>query len=147
MHIGGLIRRLDMLNLRSHDTLIDRRGLTPPQINALNALYEMHQEGLTPNQRMLEKRLYLTNPTVTGLLGRLEAKGMIERVRDDQDARSKRIVLTPKGIDCRQSVHASLETTEARLTACLSEREREQMEEMLIRMIGCLEKTEEDERE
>ena len=139
MHIGGLIRRLDMLNLRSHDTLIDRHGLTPPQINALNALYEMHQEGLTPNQRMLEKRLYLTNPTVTGLLGRLEAKGMIER--------SKRIVLTPKGIDCRQSVHASLETTEARLTACLSEREREQMEEMLLRMIGCLENTEEDERE
>jgi len=142
MHIGGLIRRLDVLNMRSHDGLVDRQGMTNQQLGVLNALYEKRGKGITPNQRMLEKHLFLSNPTAPGLLDRLEAKGMIERVRDKDDARSKRIVITQAGVQCRMRVHLKLDEAERRLTQSLSPTEKEHLREML-RMIGDLEQGEE----
>ena len=143
-HIGGLIKRLDMLNTRRMEGRIVMQGLTAPQLNALNALFEMQQEGLVPNQRMLERRLYLTNPTVTGILNRLEAKGMIARVRDEKDARSNRIVLTQAGVDCRQGVHASIDICEKRLTSVLTDEEKQQMEKLLLKMIDHMEEDKEE---
>lgn len=143
-HIGGLIKRLDMLNTRRMEGRIEMQGLTAPQLNALNALFEMQQEGLVPNQRMLEKRLYLTNPTVTGILNRLEAKGMIARMRDEKDARSNRIVLTQAGADCRQGVHASIDICERRLTSVLTDEEKQQMEKLLLKMIDHIEEDKEE---
>jgi len=134
-HIGGLIKRLDMLNMRMLASFTNAYGLTGPQLDVLNAVYELLQAGTEPNQRVLEKHLYLTNPTVTGLLNRLEAKGMIERVRDERDARSNRIRITQRGIACRQEVHTELDESERRLTAVLNEEEKQALERILLKLI------------
>lgn len=147
MHIGGLVKRLDMLNTYHSGVQVDMCGLTPPQLNALNALYEMAQQGIDPSQRMLEKRMYLTNPTVTGILNRLEAKGMIERRRDESDARVRRIRLTPLGVQCRMQVDGKLDDREERLLAPLSVREREQLMKLLLKLIQNLESKGEENRD
>lgn len=50
------------------------------------------------NQRELEKYFQLSNPTVTGLMKRMEAKGFLERVTSPEDGRYKYIILTPKAM-------------------------------------------------
>ena len=48
-------------------------------------------------QKDIEKCLKLTNPTVTGIVKRLEEKEMIARVPSEQDARYKCLHVTEKG--------------------------------------------------
>lgn len=48
------------------------------------------------NQRDIETHLRLTNPTVTGILTRLEEKEFIRRVKSETDGRNKLIQLTSK---------------------------------------------------
>jgi len=73
--------------------LLDALGLTYPQYVALLALWE--RDGLTVSE--LGERLFLDSGTLTPLLKRLEAAGLVARQRDAQDERRVRITLTPEG--------------------------------------------------
>lgn len=59
--------------------------------------YLMSNEGREVNQKDIEKEYGLMNPTVTGILKRLEKKGFIIRLKSRQDERCKIIELTEKG--------------------------------------------------
>ncbi|WP_312306938.1 MarR family transcriptional regulator [Pulveribacter sp.] len=72
---------------------LDALGLTYPQYVALLALWE--RDGLTVSE--LGERLFLDSGTLTPLLKRLEAAGLVARQRDAQDERRVRITLTPEG--------------------------------------------------
>ena len=73
--------------------LLDALGLTYPQYVAPLALWE--RDGLTVSE--LGERLFLDSGTLTPLLKRLEAAGLVARQRDAQDERRVRITLTPEG--------------------------------------------------
>jgi len=72
---------------------LDRIGLTYPQYLVLLVLWE--QDGQTVNQ--VGKQLHLDSGTLTPMLKRLEAAGIVRRRRDTQDERQVRISLTAKG--------------------------------------------------
>ena len=72
---------------------LDRIGLTYPQYLVLLVLWE--QDGQTVNQ--IGKQLHLDSGTLTPMLKRLEAAGIVRRQRDTQDERQVRISLTAKG--------------------------------------------------
>ena len=72
---------------------LDRIGLTYPQYLVLLVLWE--QDGQTVNQ--IGKQLHLDSGTLTPMLKRLEAAGIVRRQRDMQDERQVRISLTAKG--------------------------------------------------
>jgi DNA-binding MarR family transcriptional regulator len=78
--------------------LLDALGLTYPQYVALLALWE--RDGLTVSE--LGERLFLDSGTLTPLLKRLEAAGLVARLRDVQDERRVRITLTPQGRALRE---------------------------------------------
>ena len=78
--------------------LLDALGLTYPQYVALLALWE--RDGLTVSE--LGERLFLDSGTLTPLLKRLEAAGLVARLRDVQDERCVRITLTPQGRALRE---------------------------------------------
>ncbi|AVP56213.1 MarR family winged helix-turn-helix transcriptional regulator [Pulveribacter suum] len=78
--------------------LLDALGLTYPQYVALLALWE--RDGLTVSE--LGERLFLDSGTLTPLLKRLQAAGLVARQRDPQDERRVRITLTPQGQALRQ---------------------------------------------
>lgn len=68
--------------------------LTPAQ---LDVLMSVAQGGGEPvNQRDIEEQLRLSNPTVTGILKRLEKKGFVTRTVGKRDRRCKEVRLTEK---------------------------------------------------
>jgi MarR family transcriptional regulator, organic hydroperoxide resistance regulator len=73
--------------------LLDELGLTYPQYLVMLVLWE--EDG--PMVSELGERLYLDSGTLTPLLKRLEAAGLIARVRDTQDERRVHITLTAAG--------------------------------------------------
>jgi DNA-binding MarR family transcriptional regulator len=92
---------------RAYKPLLDALGLTYPQYLAMFALWE--HDDLTVKE--LGELLHLDSGTLTPLLKRLEAMGLVRRVRDAADERSVRINLTPAGIEmkCKErTVHEGL---------------------------------------
>lgn len=73
-----------------------RYNLTAAQANVLVYLF-FHEKEDNIFQKDIEKHLNLTNPTVTGVVKRLEEKGLIKRHFRKDDARYKCHVLTDKG--------------------------------------------------
>ena len=67
--------------------------ITPSQYALLHCLYV--QDGLTPSQ--LAQALRLDTSSITGILGRLEKKGLIDRVYSQEDRRSVSIHLRDEG--------------------------------------------------
>ena len=92
---------------RAYKPLLDALGLTYPQYLAMFALWE--HDDLTVKE--LGELLHLDSGTLTPLLKRLEAMGLVRRARDTADERSVRINLTPAGIEMKgkeRTVHAGL---------------------------------------
>ena len=78
---------------RVYKPLLDELGLTYPQYLAMLALWQ--QDGLMVSE--LGERLFLDSGTLTPLLKRLEAAGLITRLRAVQDERRVHITLTAAG--------------------------------------------------
>ena len=87
--------------------LLDDLGLTYPQYLAMLVLWE--EDGLMVSA--LGERLYLDSGTLTPLLKRLEAAGLIARLRNAKDERRVHITLTAAG---RQ-----LKTRAAKIPGCI----------------------------
>jgi MarR family transcriptional regulator, organic hydroperoxide resistance regulator len=82
---------------KAYAPLLDRLGLTYPQYLAMLVLWE--GEGITVKE--LGARLFLDSGTLTPLLKRLEAAGLVRRARDKRDERQVRISLTEAGTALR----------------------------------------------
>jgi DNA-binding MarR family transcriptional regulator len=78
---------------RAYKPLLERIGLTYPQYVVMVVLWE--RDNLTVTE--LGERLHLDSGTLTPLLKRLEAAGLVERARDREDERQVRISLTRAG--------------------------------------------------
>ena len=75
---------------RVYKPLLDRLGLTYPQYLAMLVLWETDDQTV----KAIGERLTLDSGTLTPLLKRLEARGLVTRRRDPADERSVRIGLT-----------------------------------------------------
>jgi MarR family transcriptional regulator, organic hydroperoxide resistance regulator len=73
--------------------LLEELGLTYPQYLAMLVLWE--RDGLTVSE--IGQRLSLDSGTLTPLLKRLEALGLVSRIRDVADERRVHITLTAAG--------------------------------------------------
>jgi len=78
---------------RFYKPRLEALGLTYPQYLVFVALWE--REDVTVGA--LGGRLFLDSGTLTPLLKRLEARGLVTRTRDADDERQVRIRLTPDG--------------------------------------------------
>ncbi len=92
---------------RLYKPLLDDLGLTYPQYIAMLVLWE--RDGLMVSE--LGERLSLDSGTLTPLLKRLEALGLVARIRDVQDERRVHITLTAAG--------RKLKTRAARIPGCI----------------------------
>jgi DNA-binding MarR family transcriptional regulator len=78
---------------RVYKPLLEPLGLTYPQYLVMLVLWD--EEGLTVSD--IGEQLFLDSGTLTPLLKRLQAAGLIERTRDANDERQVRISLTESG--------------------------------------------------
>jgi len=82
---------------KTYKPLLERLGLTYPQYLVMLVLWE--QDAMLVKQ--IGARLYLDSGTLTPLLKRLEANGLLSRNRDPHDERQVRIVLSAEGRELR----------------------------------------------
>ncbi len=82
---------------RVYQPLLAPLGLTYPQFLVLMVLWE--QDGRTVGE--LGRALGLESNTLTPLLKRMEAQGLLARARDKDDERQVRVTLTEKGLGLR----------------------------------------------
>jgi DNA-binding MarR family transcriptional regulator len=78
---------------KAYKPLLDNLGLTYPQYLAMLVLWQ--EDGLLVKD--IGEKLFLDSGTLTPLLKRLEAAGLVARTRDENDERQVRITLTAEG--------------------------------------------------
>lgn len=84
----------------------------------------------------IETHFGMTNPTVTGILQNLEKKGLIRRIPNPDDKRSKLLTLTEQTLAMKEELCALGESIERQITANLSEDESLQLIELLKKIPG-----------
>ncbi|KXJ52820.1 MAG: MarR family transcriptional regulator [Thalassospira sp. Nap_22] len=82
---------------RVYKPLLDNLGLTYPQYLVMVTLWQEDNQSV----RSIGSKLYLESSTLTPLLKRLEANGLVSRKRDPEDERSVRVSLTDAGKELR----------------------------------------------
>jgi DNA-binding MarR family transcriptional regulator len=87
---------------RVYKPLLDRLSLTYPQYLVMLVLWEC--DGVPVKD--IGERLHLDSGTLTPLLKRLEAAGLIKRARSTEDERQVLIALTPQGQALREKARA-----------------------------------------
>ena len=85
--IAILIKRLSLEIDKLSNPILEPYDLTNSQFKILKYLLMSPPESV--KQVDIEHYFSMTNPTVTGLVQKLEKKGMIERKINPQDSRSK----------------------------------------------------------
>lgn len=88
--------------MKQYRPILEEFDLTYTQYITMLALWE--KEHVTVKE--LGARLYLDSGTLTPLLKKLEAAGLIKRMRDQQDERSVIITLTAAGRSLEQQAQA-----------------------------------------
>lgn len=63
--------------------------------------------------------------TVTGILQLMEKNGLITRSSVEQDARLKKLELTPRAIELHERIERSVRQVEERISHCLTPEEKE----------------------
>jgi MarR family transcriptional regulator, organic hydroperoxide resistance regulator len=87
---------------RAYKPLLESLGLTYPQYVAMVVLWERDDRTVCD----LGDKLHLDSGTLTPLLKRLEAAGLVQRERDAEDERQVRIRLTKAGQALKEKARA-----------------------------------------
>jgi DNA-binding MarR family transcriptional regulator len=103
-------------------------GLSPMQLHALSVL----QPGEEVPMSALAEQLVCDASNVTGIVDRLEARGLIERRTDPRDRRVKMLALTGEGVGLREEATQRMMQPPPELAA-LSRRDQRTLLELLRR--------------
>jgi DNA-binding MarR family transcriptional regulator len=99
--MGSLIR-LNKERIRANGALLRPHDLTPQQVWLLA---ELPPEGGAPIGTLADA-MQCHSSNVTGMVDRLEARGLVRRQPDKSDRRVKLVALTPDGLSLRGAMMA-----------------------------------------
>lgn len=100
--------------------------------------YLVHHRSQPIYQKDLEQAFDFSHPTVSGILGRLEAKGFVTFRPGEHDRRCKEILVTDKAIECYQTMLRHMMETETKVSAGLSSDEQAELSRLLDKIISNL---------
>lgn len=103
--------------------------VTPVQYGILSCLWK--ENGQTAKQ--IAASLCLDGSTVTGILDRMENKGLVQRTPDPNDRRAIRVVLTEKGLELEKPIQQVIEDANDEIMGVFSEGEKFLLKELLKR--------------
>lgn len=133
----SLLRKITSTISRHSHQLTVSTGLTVPQLLCLR---HIRQHGfLTPGT--LASYIFVSKATVTGILDRLEARGLVKRERSDPDRRKICVELTEEGEKVTKEAVWPLQERFARNLAGLSESQCEEIRNTLSLIAEMMEPT------
>ena len=137
-----IIRRIDNSLLKNRNKNLTDFDLTAAQSDIIVYLMNHYQEMAEINQLDIQKHLQLSNPTVSGLLNRLEEKGFISRTSSIHDARYNCISPTNKALEQRNAMVQHMYSSEDAMLAGLSDAEKDELYRLLSIVLENVEKEE-----
>jgi DNA-binding MarR family transcriptional regulator len=105
-------------------------GVTPGQYGVLMCLWD--ENGQTV--RHLADRLTLDGSTMTGLLDRMEQKGLIEKKPDPKDRRALQVLLTDKGNELRDCLPQAIDAANKKVLEEMDENQVQAFKELLYNL-------------
>lgn len=131
--IGFLFKQINNVYEKEFNNRLRRLGITSSQCEVLDFLLQSSKDEVT--QRDIERALNLKNPTVTGLLKRLDEKGFILSVPSGKDKRCKNIYLTEKAYDIQKRMEMDRKKLDKMLTLGMTKKEIDALYKMLNRVL------------
>lgn len=128
--LGYMFRQIQRAFHQAYNKKLECHNLTSTQSEVLSFLAGVKEQQAT--QKEIEYYLNLKNPTVTGILNRLEEKNYVKRTRNPKDKRSHVVVLTDESREILMDMWRDAVEMDAKLTENLTEEDRR-------RLIGYLE--------
>ena len=125
-----LVRRLHQICLTAVADFLAYDDLGPQQYSALACV-----DDFPGDQRRLAAMMGVDRTNVGMILDQLEAKGFVERKVNGADRRARELFVTRSGHNKRQQVRPKLLAAQARVLAPLNDGERDQLIELLVRLI------------
>ena len=132
--IGYMITTISHGIRQYFGTVFSEYDVTFPQSRVLLRLFSQLEKA-DVNQRDLEFALGIKASSVSSLVHNLEQKGLIRCERMHSDSRSKRIIVTEKGLQLRDKLESATDQAECRLTEGLTHEEQIQLTNMLLRIM------------
>lgn len=131
--VGFLFKQINNVYEKDINNQLKGLGITSSQCEVLDYLFHSDKEEV--NQKDIEKALNLKNPTVTGILQRLDEKGFILIVPNGKDKRKKNVHLTEKAYDIQRKMESDRRRIDKNLTLGMSKREIQTLQKMLNRVL------------
>ena len=121
------------------NTELEKYDLTLSQLRILNMILVAYGNNQSIVQRDIESQMKLSNPTVTGLIKRLELKDYVIKKSCSNDKRAKYLLPTAKAIEIDKVVPQIFDNSTDELLSCLSDDEQKNLHDYLNRILKHLE--------
>ncbi len=131
--LGFKIKQINNIYEKEFNNLLKKLGLTSSQCAVLDFLFNSSADEV--NQRDVEKALSLKNPTVTGILKRMEENGFVFMAPSIKDKRCKNIYLTEKAYAVQKKMVADRKKIDKKLTLGMNKKEIEGFHKMLDKVL------------
>jgi DNA-binding MarR family transcriptional regulator len=105
-------------------------GVTPGQYAVLRCLWDENAQ----TARKLAERLALDGSTITGILDRMEQKGLIIKLTDPKDRRAMQVTLTPQGRKLQEPLSQAIIDANRKALLNLNDTEAEYLKNILEEM-------------
>jgi len=120
-HIGTSIKAIG-------DASLIKRGLTFSQ---MQLLFRLDHNGGKMSQKQLKDSLDVSHPTIVGLVQRLEKKGYVKSVIDENDKRNRIIIESPKAKQFKKEMFEQFDQITEKMFSNLNDKEKEELYRML----------------
>ena len=135
-HYGVLIKKLDKVFKQNFDQELERVGLTFSQMRVLRFIEDNPKMKIT--QKDISNELDIQHSTTIGLLKRMQEKGLVRVVVDEDNRRCRNIFLTKKAEDIRYEMERGREIMESRVVKSFTDEEKETFYRLLNKAIDNL---------
>lgn len=140
--IGHQIKALNHIMQRKMLSMADDAGIDKITLMhgwIIGYLFDHKDEDVY--QKDIETNFAISRSTVTNIVKLMEKKDYIKRQNVESDARLKKILLTPKGIEVHQKIRYAIMENENRFNSVLTDSEREQFFYLIKKLRKGIEKT------
>jgi DNA-binding MarR family transcriptional regulator len=110
-------------------------GITPPQFEVLISLWT--EDGLVLSE--LSKRLSRDGPTITGIIDRMEKKGLVRRERSITDRRVIMVFSTPKATAMKEALTKLQKTAGKDIIENFTDENIKTLEQLLTKLLTNIE--------
>ena len=130
--IGRLLKVTNQIFETYINNSLKEINLTSSQIGILVFLCYKMKNNIDVNQIDIQKKFKLSNPTVSGILDRLEEKKFIKRINN---GRSNKIIITDDGMNLLDSGYDKVKMIEEKIIHALSNEEKSELVRLLVKII------------